>query len=913
MADEEQSPAFAVFHTPGNYANEPIDVMAKESPALRKDVKDKYVKRPALIQLPDSTWVQAVGVRRSAKEANGEYVLSIGVLAGAKGSHVPAPIVLQDVEQSRVPSSVAKQIIFGAIGAVYEKEGVQVEVKELYPDSAKHRIVAIGAEILDRNGEKTGMSIPRLNLKSFMSQYTLAKAVEPAVEQEDEEEEGGEQYESFEFSHYKKLTSALRISEAFGPDATSTTMPMHQAREILMFVLGGKPVAADADVATMAYEAETRLNDEKASPNMSRLTAVYRTGAFDDASQEQKAQAIVKFVMPGSVGTTTPPSSGTPKPMPGAPTKSKKKAPQAPVEEDTKSDDDSDSDDSDESDEDKPVGRNKPSAGGKRKAQEAFAESDEAEVTVPAVSTSSLSSLSSQLPVIDIARIIFADESVRAMAVCPAVPSSVPAGDIKKVAKRYGLAFERLTEIIGETGWRSRGGKPAKSKDVLEEWAERIVDKVARHQAAIANSAHTKMDVGSSSGATYRIGKRKAEEPAEEGTSSDNQKPAEGLTGAKQAAAVAPIVAERMHSNAAVYEQACQLARAKRPDAGAADMIGETPAELRNNLRRCGMANGHVDGPGETKLFRRALPPVGHGYRKTVLCEVEKAIRAVGKADMTGEVIIDSDVVSKLAASTQDGTLTLAEFGAAARSTLGQHAAKQGTPQAVTEAWSWMQPALTALLKALGAPHADIAALDEISNRVNAPAGLGRLSAAELADWIEKVLRMWKQAARDFRSRNTEPEAEMPSFRAAIESMSRNLEFKSLKAALKEQADSGSSSKARVQPKREQEASSSRSPAPRPSKAAANKDTPAKQPASSASSPASAGSAWPERKHVLPAAKFAELKEAAQGRYTGTCAFFLVAKCSNSKCSFDHKRPADFERFLNEHKVNLDGSLQVCT
>ena len=74
------------------------------------------------------------------------------MLAGAKGSHVPAPIVLQDVEQSRVPSSVAKQIIFGAIGAVYEKEGVQVEVKELYPDSAKHRIVAIGAEILDRNG-----------------------------------------------------------------------------------------------------------------------------------------------------------------------------------------------------------------------------------------------------------------------------------------------------------------------------------------------------------------------------------------------------------------------------------------------------------------------------------------------------------------------------------------------------------------------------------------------------------------------------------------------------------------------------------------------------------------------------------------------------------------------------------------
>ena len=36
MADEEQLPAFAVMHTPGDYAsNEPIDVTAKESPALR--------------------------------------------------------------------------------------------------------------------------------------------------------------------------------------------------------------------------------------------------------------------------------------------------------------------------------------------------------------------------------------------------------------------------------------------------------------------------------------------------------------------------------------------------------------------------------------------------------------------------------------------------------------------------------------------------------------------------------------------------------------------------------------------------------------------------------------------------------------------------------------------------------------
>lgn len=118
---------------------------------------------------------------------------------------------------------------------------------------------------------------------------------------------------------------------------------------------------------------------------------------------------------------------------------------------------------------------------------------------------------------------------------------------------------------------------------------------------------------------------------------------------------------------------------------------------------------------------------------------------------MTQEVVIDSDLVSKLAVAAQDGTVSLADFASATRSALRSAAAKQGTQMALVEAWSWMCAAIEAALKAVGAPRADVQTLDEISNKVNAPPGLARFPPADLADWIEKVLRVWKQMMRDFR------------------------------------------------------------------------------------------------------------------------------------------------------------------
>ena len=113
------------------------------------------------------------------------------------------------------------------------------------------------------------------------------------------------------------------------------------------------------------------------------------------------------------------------------------------------------------------------------------------------------------------------------------------------------------------------------------------------------------------------------------------QKASEGLTGSKQAASVSPAVAERLHTSCEVYQQAVMLARSKRADTGAADVIGECPETLRSDLQCVGFSNALVDGPGETKLFRRTVPPVGHGFRKSVLREIETAIRGMANTDMT--------------------------------------------------------------------------------------------------------------------------------------------------------------------------------------------------------------------------------------------------------------------------------------
>ena len=152
----------------------------------------------------------------------------------------------------------------------------------------------------------------------------------------------------------------------------------------------------------------------------------------------------------------------------------------------------------------------------------------------------------------------------------------------------------------------------------------------------------------------------------------------------------------------------------------------------------------------------------------------------------------------------------------------------------------------------------------------------------------------------------------MPSFKACIASMSRNLEFKSLKAALAPSEGSASGKAATHSVKRESQSSTPSGGSKATKGQAKDKGSSSDGGKAKSSTAAAAESAWPERQQMLPAAKFEELRDAAKAKYAGTCTFFLVAKCSKgSSCPREHKRPADFERFLNEHKINLDGSIKV--
>ena len=909
MSGADAPPTTAQLHASINFQFKQIDVTATESPSLRKAVKEKYTERAALVQLADNTWVKSMAVRRATKE-NNKYMLTIGVAPGAKGAHVPPPLVLQEIEDGTLAASKVKQIIFGAAGGIFEHDKVQVEISKLVPDSAKHRIVHIEAKLLGPDGQPTGMEIPQMGVEAFFVKYKpVSTAPAPATENADEDDSEV----PFDFAPYAKLNSALRIVEAFGPDATATEMPTGQARVILTEILAGKAVAEARDVAALAAEAEAQLKSEKASPAMSRLTAVHCTGVFDTASDEHKAKAIRQFVMPESVGNSSTPEGQGPQPtQPKAPKRKERAA-------EVLEEDDSASDMSSDSDEDIPLNPKRPrgevqgsgNATGNGSATKKREAPPEFDADAQVVGEGHLAALAPPgMHSLEVAKIIFDDPSVRGYAMCTAVPTSIDESEIKRVVKRYNLAYIRLVEVIGET-WRSRSGKPAKNKAMLEEWAEGIADKVARIRAGGGSKAASGSSAPDSAERPYRI--PRSTDATEDDSALGGQKASEGLTGSKQAASVSPAVAERLHASREVYQQAVMLARSKRADAGAADVIGECPETLRSDLQCVGLSNALVDGPGETALFRRTVPPVGHGFRKTVLREIETAIRGMANTDMTQEVVIDSDVVSKLAVAVQDGTASLSDFAAATRSALGSAAAKQGTQMALVEAWSWMCVAIEAALKAVGAPRADVIALDEISNKVNAPPGMGgRLPPADLTDWIEKVLRVWKQAMRDFRSHERAAGAPMPSFKACIASMSRNLEFKSLKAALAPQ-DGGSSSKATSQGiKRESQHGTSSGPVKAtkvPSKDKSAGHGGGKAPASTASA---AESAWPERQHMLPSGKFEELRDAAKVKYAGTCTFFLVAKCSKgSACSREHKRPADFERFLNEHKINLDGSAKV--
>ena len=513
-------------------------------------------------------------------------------------------------------------------------------------------------------------------------------------------------------------------------------------------------------------------------------------------------------------------------------------------------------------------------------------------------------------------RIFFAEKRVRDAAECDPVPSHVPESDLRRTLARYDRVFDILDSNIGDA-YRTSDYAPTSISE-LEDMAEE-----AQHLACrlLSGARFARLDGGAPPSRRTSLPPPEISAPGGRlPFETLNRKPSEGLSGSKQAGAIAPAVAERLHARTDAIGGAYDRVVTADPAASAGDVIGECPSDIREDLRRAVMSNALVDGPGESRSDRTSLPAPAHALRRTSVREVETALRAVTNADQTGEAMVDPDEAASLAAACVEGTATLEMFAKIGRKSLGSSAAPANTVLALVEAWSFALPALTALMRSANLEAENFSALTEITATVNAPPGLARISPTQTSEWVERILRDWKQCARDFRLHDKP----VPSLRACIEKQRANYQFKSLKAALQED-------QTRTGPRQERERGrdrgdkSSRTKAPAniapgtkgaPTGAPPPKPRANPKPAPTASQAAVRGDgAWPERRAAsavtLSNGKFAELKAAAIIKYPDLCIFNLLSKCNRQGCKHKHERPSDFTAFLGEHKVNLDGQLPV--
>ena len=765
----------------------------------------------------------------------------------------------------------------------------------------------------------------------------------------------------FDFAPYPRLVRVLRIVKAFGADADATDMSKTQAAELMMGMKTTNSITQQNGTASLDLDKTAELLDaeyqsEKASPELTALSRMAITGALDEATFGAKGKAARELTLHASVATPKVRADRAPsisqegegshaKTAPGAP---KKRVRIAEAKDDDRGlgleSDQSESDDSSETSGDDweipingraakaakalPSAPQGSKAAGKKTAPPPGAdEADEpSSLSSPSVLVGEMLLLGEicppDIPIIDAARTMFSDSAVRKLANCEPVPDSISPRDLPRMTKRYALAFNRLVAKIG-TAWRSRPTKPARNQRMLEDWAEAVLDIVAQDHTAQHAFNRASPHTGTSYGFRSPIPQAEAEQAL-------TAKPAEGLTGAKQAGAISPDVCERLWERRAEHEQAIVRATHKRlPEKpSAADVIGETPETIRLDIQKAQTCNGLSDGPGETSQYRRSLPPFAHGQRRKTSREVEAALKAVTLADTTGQVSLDVDAVATIAASTLEGSVTFADFTKLANTALGSGAAQKGSAAANIEAWSFFLPAMTTVLRGIGAPQKEIAALNKIGNVVTSPPGIARLSPYDVADWIERILRSWKASVRDFRLH----EGSFPSLHQAIEDHHDNFTFKSLKSSIQGQ---GSSAAHASQPatkslgQKQQTAGvkhssghGSNTPDPKRQKVKHTRSGPPttnqglggppNQGTGNQSGPSRPSkSLWPERTHKISDAKFLEIRDAAKAKWPDTCVYCLIAKCGKDPCPLKHDRPADFEAFLGTHRLKLNGEVSA--
>ena len=908
-------PVEAEVATPVSETDEEPRPPIFETPAVqRKKLVGIWISKPALFVMTDDTIFVASSIR---KPKDGPWQLVAKSVASEPATKT---FTLNDDDVNLTTQGV-KQIIAACIGGSFPGDGHSALVTQAVhtPDGAQ-----VEFRVVLRSGEEPVGDPVRISVSDFSEKYIRRGTI--AIDPD-------EQDAAFNFEPFPRLTEVLRVGGAF-EDAEVSTMPRAAAAQVMLAMqndegnasktLGG----AACDLEALAADLELAYSKERSSPTISKLRGVVSTGVVLGLALHARGKLIRQLVLTTPAGE----SPGAPAKKakvgffpiaPAAPSKqsstgSKRKAAPVSLEEDLESDDGSDSDNSSEDEltnaeiakakalslEGPDLTKAKAKTQSKYKiARKSIEETNMDDSDVGFVAPEGLMSATPPgMSLIDAARIIFSEPAIRRVAACEEVPADVSVQDTPKIAKRCSLMYRRLVDAAG-VAWRPADGKPPRDASVLMDWAEYLLDQVARGPSKKPNTNFGQPS-GEHSSSSYTPFSLDTQQ-------SSTNKPAEGLTGSKQAAAVSPAVALRLYEGTVHYESVRAPIVAKKPNATCGEVmnaIGDEPSHLRADLSRAMCSNGLVDAAGITTNEGRSFPPYAHAMRRQMLREVEGAIADVADADTTGEISIDADDVASLAAKVAEASDTLEDFDKAARKALGHGAAKTDTYQGVADAWAWNAPALRAMLTANAAPQREFAAISHISAVINAPPGLSRLAPTELKDWVEKVKREVKSMTRTFRMHEGPP----PSWHTALEIRNSNFQYKALKGALSKPAEQGSSSGADSSQKKQKGGGKEKAkPAAGGGKGkGGGGDKPRAAQDKNAASAQVSMSAWKERTASLSDAKFKEIKDAAAKEFADVCTFYLVAKCSRGKeCRRSHDRPAGFEDFLSKHGLKINGEV----
>ena len=908
-------PKAATMSAAANYRS-PIKF---ELPKTRKEMPTKRQTEEtwegAVIKIGQE-WLQFAGVNWKKQTPLESLVLFAD---GADPTTPRARLALKVLLDATTRATACSTIILGALGGTFvSKEGLRIRMKALNRGRNKGAFSAEYA-LLDHEDEELLDEEPM-----DMSEFSAAFGAPVSARAETVTEE-------FDFGPYPSLLAMIRTVGLLGQDEARTTV-----KTAVEFLTGlqGRDEVDPSELATVAAAAETAAQHEKASPELSRLKRA-ATGALSSQPPSKRGK-IVRALglqlaqvddlpMPAPAGggkgkrsqqpaakkgqqaaerPTEPEAGGAPayripkRATGGRPAEAA--APEDPEE------DDSDSGESDEEDEALEAGgagaqpeAARPAPSNKRKRAATAETARDAELfDAPPESTPLLTSLTPPgMGQLAAARIIFsAPQMCEAAGAEPLGSEALPPGEGQRMAKRYDLALGRLKRYLGQDWEPVVGASVDKmaGPTELEDLAELLLDAVMSTRLGQT----VRQTGGGTSQQQQRGSSRSSSGAADAGEKEQHTKePSKGLSADKCACAVLPGTAEYLHSNKSKIAEAT----ADKQPGSIVSLISASPTELRENLRAALMSNGAVDNAGETAPSRLALPPAVIDATRVVVGQVERAIEAVPKADVTGQLRLDFTVIQELARKTTDGRGSWEEFRAVAAKMSASRGKTTDERQRIVEVWSLVKPAYETFTKAIGITDRGIATMD---TRMTAPETQTRVGPKELETWAGTVLSAYVN--RMYKFRHDPTHAPLPMFSDAIADREGVFQFNAYKAALAAQMaaqpPNNRSYSNRGGGKGEKTRSAEGGGGKGKGRGAGGRASPKPPEATQAAG-------WVERKVTLQGEKFTALRQAAMQKYPDYCGAYLVAKCTRKECPRKHNpRPDDWETFIDEQGLKIDGS-----